>query len=380
MLALMVLLCLIGADALWRPTSLPDAVARWPVLSREPDWGTMRVLDQGLIPMPPNTPAAHASSLLALPPDQPAALAAFWFAGKRESAPDVQIAMAWFDRARQQWSPAHMVIERHVLARALGFGVRRLGNPVAWLDAHGRVHVFVVATGAGGWAAGRVAHLRQEEAAPVGPDFRLQVQGVLPLSWMWNISMLVRTAPLQLQDGGMMLPVYFELGSKYPLVVRIDADGNLRALTRISASGHALQPALLPIADRQWLALMRDRRRHGHITAARTDDGGLHWADLPDLALNNPNSAVATLALSPRHLLLAHNPLPASRQRLDLSASADGEHWQSLRALAQGQSGDEYSYPALTWADGSVWSSYTHQRRAIAWQRLGWGAETGLAP
>ena len=46
----------------------------------------------GRIPMPANAPAAHASTLLAMPADHPAALQAYWFAGSRESGPDVQIA------------------------------------------------------------------------------------------------------------------------------------------------------------------------------------------------------------------------------------------------------------------------------------------------
>ena len=54
----------------------------------------------------PNAPAAHAATLLALPAGQPAALQAYWFAGSRESGPDVQIATSQFDRATRQWSPA----------------------------------------------------------------------------------------------------------------------------------------------------------------------------------------------------------------------------------------------------------------------------------
>jgi predicted neuraminidase len=361
-------------DAAQRPAPLPAAAAHWPTLTRPADLASMRVLAHGSIPMPNGVPAAHASNLLALPAGQPASLLAFWFAGTRESAPDVQIAMSWFDCERQRWSDAQLVIERHALAGALGFGVRRLGNPVAWLDARGRVHVFVVATGLGGWAAGRIAHLQQADATTIGPDLRLRVRGVLPLSWLWNISMLVRTPPLPLQDGGMVLPVYFELGSKYPLALRVDADGTMRGMTRISARGHALQPALLPLGEQQWLALMRDRRHKGFITAARTDDGGQHWQDLPDLSLHNPNSAVAALSLNPHTLLLAHNPLPGSRQRLDLSWSADGTQWQRLLTLAEGVEGEEYSDPALAWADDTLWVSYTHQRQSIAWQQLGWTA------
>jgi hypothetical protein len=114
--------------------------------------GPLRLLASGALPMPPNTPSAHASSLLAMPGSHAAAVMAFWFAGARESAPDVQIAASQFDRASGRWSPARFVLDRHDLGAALGFAVRRLGNPVAWLDSQGRINLFVVATGLGGLA------------------------------------------------------------------------------------------------------------------------------------------------------------------------------------------------------------------------------------
>jgi hypothetical protein len=111
---------------------------------------------QGRIPMPPGVLAAHASALVALPVESQASMMAFWFAGDRESAPNVQIAMSTLDRASGVWSDAKLVVDRWVLAQQLGFGIRRLGNPVAWLDPQGQVHLYVVATGLGGWAAGRI--------------------------------------------------------------------------------------------------------------------------------------------------------------------------------------------------------------------------------
>ena len=323
----------------------------------------------GAIPMPANTPAAHASSLLALPATHAAALMAFWFAGTRESAPDVQIAASQFDRASGRWSPARFVLDRQALGEALGFAVRRLGNPVAWLDPQGRIHLFVVATGLGGWAAARVVHLRQHSGSDLSQLSFVPVQ-VLPLGWWWNTSFLVRNAPLPLADGGMVLPVHFELGIKYPLALRFDAAGRYLGAARISARRHLLQPSLLPLGPSNWLALMRDQRRDGRVGVARTQDGGRSWQDSPDLALVNPDSALAALALAPGRLLLAHNPLPASRSQLDLSQSADGVQWAPVQPLAQGQPNQEFSYPALAWADDSLWVSYTDQRRQIAWQRF----------
>jgi predicted neuraminidase len=115
---------------------------------------------------------------------------------------------------------------------------------------------------------------------------------------------------------------------------------------------------------------MRDTRPDGHITAVQTRDAGRHWSDLPDLALVNPDAAVAGMALAPGQAVLAHNSSPYSRELLDLSTSADALQWTPLQALARGGAGDEYSYPAVAWADGALWLSYTDHRRSIAWQRF----------
>lgn len=349
----------------WRRAPVPVAPqATWPS-GAQATTGRLVLQAAGRIPMPVNTPAAHASTLLAMPPDHPAAVQAYWFAGSRESGPDVQIAMSQFDRASQQWGPASYVVNRHAAGVQLGFGLRRLGNPVAWRDAQGRIHLFVVATGLGGWAAGRILQLRQD--APGEPFQSLRV---LPLSWLWNTSHLVRAMPLPLADGGMVLPAYFELGAKYPIALRFDTDGRFRGMVRMSQRRDLLQPTLLMRSETQWLALMRDNRPERRLRAAQTEDGGLHWQDLPDPGLANPDASAVGISLQPGVMMLAHNPHAESRAQLALSRSSDGLHWTQLDLLAQGGERSEYSYPSMTWADGSLWVSYTEQRQAIAWQRF----------
>ena len=327
----------------------------------------------GHIPMPANTPAAHASTLVAMPDGAAAGMLAFWFAGQKESAPDVKIAYAWFERSTQAWHPARFMLSKEAAGAALGFGVRRLGNPVAWLDAQARVHLFVVATGLGGWAAGRVLHLVQKQ--PFRQDgkafdaIEFEAIGVLPLSWLWNTSYLVRSAPLPLSDGGMLLPLYFELGIKYPTAARFDAAGQFMGTQRISDRSGLLQPSLVMLDSHRWLALMRDHSPARKVAVARTDDAGANWQDLPNLPLDNPDASVVGLGLKPDLMVLAHNPSTTGREKLALSASADGQSWRSVAMLAEGAVGSEYSYPAMAWADGSLWISYTDQRQRIAWQR-----------
>ena len=321
--------------------------------------------------MPNNTPSAHASAVLAMPQGHPSAVMAFWFAGSRESGADVQIYSSQFDRSSQSWSPAVVVVNRWQKSGRLRHGLRRLGNPVAWIDRQQRIHLYVVATGWGGWAASRILHLRQVGNLGVEPDkaIEFQTQGLLPLSWLWNISHLVRNSPLPLQDGGMVLPAYFELGMKFPLALRFDAEGDYRGMVRISAQRDLLQPALLPRSPTDWLALMRDSGSDKRIRVAQTRDAGQHWEDRPNLLLRNPDAALATIALAPGQLLMAHNPRENSRAILDLSCSSDGLNWSQLDSIQQDPLGGEHSYPALAWADNSLWLTFTDQRQSIAWRR-----------
>lgn len=356
---------------LWqRPILPPQALAASPVPNTQADLAQLQVVAKGEIPMPPGMAAAHASSLLPMPAGHTAAMTVFWFSGDRESGPNVQIAASQYLRATGQWTPARFVVNRFVAGEQLGHGLRRLGNPVAWTDGKGRVNLFVVATGWGGWAASRILHLRQSSVGTGLAELAFEPVRVLPLSWLWNTSFLVRNAPLGLQDGGMVLPVHFELGIKYPMALRFDNEGGYRGMVRMSLRPFMLQPSLVAQSPLQWLALMRDERPKGKIGVAQTSDGGRHWTDLPDLALDNPDAAVAGLGAAAGETLLAHNSSIASRGTLDLSASRDARNWTLIKTLERGGFDDEFSYPALVWADGGLWISYTVDRKRIAWQRM----------
>jgi predicted neuraminidase len=373
---LAICLALAWADVSLRAAPPAAAQAVWPhaanmqVSTASASANRLAPQSRGFLPMPANTPSAHAGNLLAMPKNHRCALMAFWFAGARESAPDVQIAQSCFERASQQWLPARFVANRFEFGAQLGFGLRRLGNSVSWLDRDGKIHLFVVATGWGGWAAGRILHLRQSDSGidPAAPEFASPK--VLPLSWLWNISYLVRGAPMPLADGGMMLPVYFELGLKYPVALRFDARGDFKGMTRLSNRTHVLQPNLVAVGDAHWLALMRDNRIDGHVAIAQTTNAGQDWQDVPQTKLINPDTSIAALALAPDRLLLAHNSSPRARRVLDLSESRNGVDWTLALNLARGEPGTEFSYPTMTWADGSVWVAYTENRKRIAWARF----------
>ena len=310
--------------------------------------------------MPAGVPAAHASALAALPDGD---VLAAWWAGQRESAPDVKLYMARWHEGR--WSEPRVVVDRLTLGRALHMGVRRIGNPALWVAADGRVHLYMVATGLGGWAAARVAQLVSDDA---GQHFR--PQRVLPLTPLLNTSVLVRTPPVALADGGWLLPAYFEIGHKYPLVISFDAHGEPRWVQRIGQSVTALQPALLPISATELRAVMRDIGPDHRVQQAVSHDAGRSWQELPESALANHDSSIAGLRLAGGGYVLLHNDaLPGGaspRQWLRLSTSLDAQTWAPGLDVRRGELGDEFSYPSVLQVGQQLHVTYTQQRRAIA--------------
>jgi predicted neuraminidase len=288
---------------------------------------------------------------------------AFWWAGTRESGADVRVfASRW---KAGEWSQPRVVVEREALSAELGFAVRRLGNPAAWVAPDGRVHLYVVATGLGGWAASRIVQLVSNDEGG-----RFAVKRVLPMSPLFNTSVLVRTSPVGLADGGWLLPAYFELGNKYPLLMSFDGTGAPRWLSRIGSLTTALQPALLAVSGREMRALMRDVGSQRKVQQAISRDSGETWADLPASELANHDSSVAALRLNEGGFVMLHNDkLPAGgspRQWLRLSTSHDAQDWVAAGDVLLGLPGDEFSYPSVQQLGRQLHVTFTSQRKAIA--------------
>ena len=316
-------------------------------------------LSHAIIPMPEGVPSAHASSLASLPDG---GLVAFWWAGSRESGPDVKVyASRW---AHGKWSRDWEVASRDSLSKALGYGVRRIGNPVAWTAADGTLHLYVVATGLGGWAAARLVQMQSHDQ---GATFT--VKRVLPMSPLFNTSTLVRSAPVALADGSWWLPAYFEIGYKYPMLVSFNAQGEPQRVTRIGTRTRSLQPSLVSISPTEVRAWMRDDDVSRRVQQAVSRDGGQTWSDLDATALFNDSTALSVLRLPNGSLLMLHNREDidgSARSALTLSLSTDARNWRPLLDVVDGEAGDEFSYPAMYLAGDELHITYTYQRRAIA--------------
>lgn len=307
-------------------------------------------------------PSAHSASLAGLGGNR---IVAAWYAGSREGAADVDIVFSIFDG--ESWSPPKPIMTRGQAQSDTGRWVGKLGNPVLWYDASDRLHLWFVSVGYGGWAVSAINHTQSDdEGASWSPARRLIT------SPFFNISTLVRGAPLALADGGVALPVYHEFATKRPEWLRFDAHGQIIDKQRLPASARLLQPTAVALDEYKILVLLRDAGSKRRIHVAHSADGGANWTPATATALPNPNAGIALLRLMDGRLLLASNPKERGRDSLGLQISADdGQSWSAPFLVESGTASDEYSYPALLQDEtGVIHLAYTLKRQAICHLRF----------
>jgi predicted neuraminidase len=141
----------------------------------------------------------HSSSVTALPGGD---LMAVWFAGSREGAADVQIRTARYDANTAEWGAEQVLATRESTRDGTRRYIRKLGNPVIALAPDQRLWMFYVSVSVGGWATSAINVM-------VSDDFgrNWSVPRQLITSPFFNISTLVRAAPVFHADGSIGLPV-----------------------------------------------------------------------------------------------------------------------------------------------------------------------------
>ncbi len=271
--------------------------------------------------------STHAASLVELGDGR---IRAFWFAGSREGAPDVEIRSAVFDPAKNSWSPEHSIVNRADTQRALLRYVKKVGNPVAQRAPDGRLWLFYVTVSLGGWAGSSITAITSADGGSTwSPARRLITSPFI------NISTLVKGTPFLYRDGTMGVPVYHEFIGKFGELLRIDGNGNIIAKQRLSSGKSTLQPVVLVTSPQHALVLMR---RSGNspkrVISTATDDGGQHWSAPRPTALDNPDAAISGAVLPDGKMLVVLNNIEDGRDALSLAVSADGGNtWKTVYQL-----------------------------------------------
>jgi predicted neuraminidase len=288
--------------------------------SRAPEFRTDFVSTQQNI-------STHAASLVELGDGR---IRAFWFAGSREGAQDVEIRSAVFDPAKDSWSPEHSIANREGTQRALLRYVKKIGNPVAQRAPDGKLWLYYVTVSLGGWAGSSITAITStDDGATWGPARRLITSPFI------NISTLIKGTPFLYSDGTMGLPEYHEFIGKFGELLRIDGSGKIITKQRLSSGKSTLQPVVLITSPQQALVLMR---RSGNspkrVISTRTDDAGQHWSTPIPTTLANPDAAISGVVLPDGKMLVVLNNIEDGRDALSLVVSADGgATWKKVYQL-----------------------------------------------
>ncbi|KAE9647834.1 hypothetical protein EJA70_03900 [Pseudomonas sp. PB103] len=271
----------------------------------------------------------HSSSVTSLPGGD---LMAVWFAGSREGAADVQIRTARYDAKTAEWGAEQVLATRESTRDGTRRYIRKLGNPVIALAPDQRLWMFYVSVSVGGWATSAINVMVSDD---LGRNWTAPRQ--LITSPFFNISTLVRAAPVFHADGSIGLPVYHEFMGKFAEYLYLSADGAVVDKFRISRGKHSLQPTIVPLDGRRAVAMLRYAGdTHHRVLASRTEDAGQTWSEPYPLEPANPNSSLAAVGTHDNGLLVALNDLQDGRFKLSLyGTDANLNDWRSVIELDQ---------------------------------------------
>jgi predicted neuraminidase len=296
-------------------------------------------------------PFAHCATLTVLPDES---LLAAWFAGSYETAPDVAILAAQYDRARRLWSPPRVIAD---------VPDHSLGQPVFLSRPKGELWLFfVVITDRGvtlspsppGWASARPYWQRSLDYGHTwaNPQLLLDYPGLM-----------FRSRPLIL-PGRIILPMYDENTWESRMLIS-DDDGQSWALTApIDSPVGNIHPTLVQLPEGRLLTYLRPGEKGGVIWRTESLDGGETWSQPTPTLVPNPNSGFDLLRLQSGRLALAFNNSDRLRTPLCVALAQEDEHWHRLRTLEDAYA--EFSYPSLAQTqDGLVHVVYTYRREHI---------------
>jgi len=285
----------------------------------------------------------HAPSLVELSDGR---IRAFWFAGSREGAQDVEIRSAVYDPASERWGAEQSIINRVDTQRSLLRYVKKLGNPVPHLTADGTLWLFYVTVSVGGWAGSSITAITSSDDGASWSSARRLVT-----SPFLNISTLVKGTPFNYSDGSFGLPVYHEFIGKFGELLRIGRTGTIIDKKRLSTGNTSLQPVVLIKSTRQAMALMRySGKSPKRVIATVTDDAGQHWGEPVKTGLPNPDAAITGVVIPDGRILLALNDTEQGRDTLSLVVSSDGGiTWKTVYSLEdqRGQSTEPSRYEQI---------------------------------
>ncbi|GHU25890.1 hypothetical protein FACS189488_13660 [Betaproteobacteria bacterium] len=279
-------------------------------------------------------PRVHAASITEEPDGT---LYAIWYGGSREGDTDVALyaASTLTNSARLSWNKPSALFSARDTTQGTMQWVRKLGNPVVFTPPGDDPWLVYVSVTVGGWATSQLNMVR-----PAMWDnwFQRPIQRLVT-SPFFNMSTLVKGAPVYYDNGDIGLPVYHEMAGKFAELLVLTPEGEVRRKIRMDDGRRSLQPEILVEDAGHAIALMRDAtRKQFRVWRSETTNAGRDWSVPESTDLPNPGSALSALRLEDGRLLAIANDTEDERLRLSLLVSADrGHHWRVIHRFEDKQ-------------------------------------------
>lgn len=249
---------------------------------------------------------------------------------------------------------------------------RSEGNAAVWQAPDGIVWLFYVNNYGPTWSSARVKYKISKDGAKTWSD-----SDVL----CWEEGSMARSAPIVLQNGDYLLPLYHETGEDRERTesdtcsyfLRYDPKKKTWTETnRIFSKMGNLQAEPAQIDDKYLVAYIRRGGgfaplKEGVTYRSESRDGGFTWSPATETEFKNPNSAVDFLRLKNGHLLLVWNDNnEGERMPLTVAISTDNDKSYPHRRDILNVPGDTAAYPdAIQTSDGKIHIIYTSSERTV---------------
>lgn len=284
-------------------------------------------------------PASHSASITEFPDGT---LACVWYSGSYEGATDT--VLYWSKRKPgEDWGKPEILVEVPGLST---------GNPVLWYDGE-KLNLYFVILYGDWWTEAKLIHTSSTDGGQTWSQQKL----------LWDeLGMMLRTPPLRLTTGEILLPIYDERRWVSMILRSEDGGQTWKKFGDATARGITIQPTLVELEDGRILSYSRSSR--GRIYVSWSYNKGLSWTASQPLSLVNNNTGIDMIRTS-EGLLLVHNDTETGRHRIVVSHSADeGKNWSLIATLEDSEG--EFSYPTMIQSQsGKVHIVYTSQRQTI---------------
>lgn len=285
-----------------------------------------------------------------------------YYGGSGEYATDTAVYGARRPKGGKEWT-------RPVVIADTPF--RTDGNAVVWQAPDGLVWLFYLTRYGETWSDSRVKFKVSRDGANTWSDSEM-------LSF--EKGMMVRAAPIVLNNGDYLLPIYNETGNDRENVGadttslffrRSAKTGEWTESNRVKSRIGNLQPSVVQITDDYLIAYSRrgggyEGKEDGWLVRSESRDGGYTWSEGQDSQFPNPNAATDFIKLHNGHLLLVYNDSKIDRMPLTVSISTDDDKTYPYKRNIVDKKKDTAAYPfALQTKDGKIHVVYTSESRSV---------------